>query len=189
MGAIPKHEGDLLPPYLETPVDLDTRAPWKADLVEVVERFGTSRARRDILDGFLRFRAKLRGYGYVGFQWLDGSFLDVLPREPRDIDVVTFLVMAPRLPSDSPLLQDPDFRSVMISTEAKKAYRVDAHVVDLAQDVIETVTLTSYWYGLFSHQRDTNRWRGLVQVPLGPDVDEDREAMVRLAELVLGQPR
>jgi hypothetical protein len=60
-----------------------------------VRPLGTTPARLTILDGFLQFRQRLRAAGLaVGFQWLNGSFLQDVERfegrDPGDLDVVTF---------------------------------------------------------------------------------------------------
>jgi hypothetical protein len=35
----------------------------------------------------------------------------------------------------------------------------------------------AYWFGLFSHQRTSNLWKGMVQIPLLAD-DEDALAVI-----------
>ena len=30
---------------------------------------------------------------------------------------------------------------------------------------------TKYWFGLFSHQRDTFLWKGMLEIPLTDDTD------------------
>jgi len=40
---------------------------------------------------------------------------------------------------------------------------------------------TSYWYGLFSHQRETAVWKGMIELPLA----SDDEAAVKILEGVL----
>jgi len=53
------------------------RAPYQTTLVAVVDSFGRSDARREILRGLVEFRRALRGVGiHEGFQWLNGSLSD-----------------------------------------------------------------------------------------------------------------
>ena len=85
----------LLPPHLGGGTSADRRSPYRVSLLEMVERFGSTPARRKLMAGFLGFRAALHQAGLTqGFQWVNGSFVtDVMKRdnkEPQDIDVVTF---------------------------------------------------------------------------------------------------
>ncbi len=173
----------MLPPYIGTPIDPADRAPWRTDIESVVQRFATTPHRRKILEGWLRHRAGLRAYGFAGFQWLDGSFFDVLPREPGDIDVVAFFVTAPPKDELASLLQLEEVQALLRARMAKKAYLVDFYSINLASDVADIIEMTHYFYGLFSHQRETRRWRGFLRVPLGPDGDEDSAAAQYLAGL------
>lgn len=59
----------------------------------------------------------------------------------------------------------------------KEVYLCDSFFVDLARDARYVVAETMYWYGLFSHQRDTFMWKGLVTVPL---MCEDEQAIAQL---------
>ncbi len=181
--SLPDHEGNVLPPFIGEPVERASRAPWKTEMVEVVRRFATSDVRRRILAGLLRHRDGLRKYGFVGFQWLDGSFFDVLPREPNDVDVVTIYVLGPDPAATEKLLDEPEFKELAAPPLAKKAYLVDPYFIDVREDALETVELTHYWYGLFSHQRETNRWRGIVRVPLGIGDDDDADAKTLLEQM------
>lgn len=74
------------------------RSPYTISCVELVERYGSSIKRLEILKGFLNYRKKLHDLGLVqGVQWLDGSFVENIEvlegRAPNDIDVVTFANM------------------------------------------------------------------------------------------------
>ena len=74
----------------------EKRSPYVIALPNFVSRFGHSGKRRELLDGFLRYRALLKQAGLdVGFQWVNGSFVEdverVRGRPPADVDVVSFI--------------------------------------------------------------------------------------------------
>lgn len=54
----------------------------------------------------------------------------------------------------------------------KEVYKCDSYFVDLSKDARYIVEDTMYFYGLFSHQRSTFMWKGLVKVPMRSDDDE-----------------
>ena len=96
-AAIPAWDPQgLLPPIdVLNPTSVE-RSPYRVALTDVMVRFATSPERRQILRGWLGYRAALHGMGLTdGFQWLDGSFLEQVEmlerRPPQDMDVVTFL--------------------------------------------------------------------------------------------------
>jgi hypothetical protein len=61
--------------------------------------------------------------------------------------------------------------------EAKAAFDCDAYFVDMNKPAHLLIEDTAYWFGLFSHQRVTALWKGLLQVPLDSDDDEVRQAL------------
>jgi hypothetical protein len=166
----------VLPPYIgEDPTQAATMSPYKAEFLEFAQQFSTSRPRVDILYGLLSYREALRNIGVTqGFQWFDGSFVEDVEqargRPPADIDVVTFAY--------PPQFADQNaFRAWFVQNQAlfnhaetKRIHNCDAYFVDLRHvrpDLI--VDRTRYWFGLFSHQRGTALWKGMVQVPLISD--------------------
>jgi len=162
----------VLPAFLGDPTQ-PQRSPYSASLVEVVRALGTSPARRAILRGLLAYRAELRRVGVKdGFQWLDGSFVERLGREPNDIDVVTFAAKLPTMAS----LAAAD-RDLFIPTKVRSSFKCDAYLVSLASQKL--VEVTTYWYGLFSHRRTTLEWKGLVRVALD-DATDDASALREL---------
>jgi hypothetical protein len=181
MAKIPPFDAaGVLPPHLAGPTARHARSPYEATPLDVVERFATSTPRCDILRGYLEYRAALREAGFhEGYQWLDGSFVEDVERmrgrPPNDIDIVTFYRRPRGAPADGswerslPLdLLDP--------RRTKVTFKCDAYYVCLAGDDADVlVDVTSYWFGLFSHRRDTGTWKGMVRVPLAA-VDSDREA-------------
>ena len=148
-------------------------------MFEVIQRFGITERRREILSGLLSYQRALIAAGFVnGFQWLDGSFCKdietIAGRAPRDVDVVT-LAYRPIDKSNTVAFADfIDERDDIFDADAvKEAYKVDGYLIDLNAMPHLIVSNTVYWYGLFSHQRETSLWKGMLQIPLNdPDTDE-----------------
>lgn len=184
---IPDHFDGMLPPIVCPPGQEHTpqsRAPFQASVVEVAARLGTSEMRRTILTGFLDWRKHLADLGFVsGFQWLDGSFVDMRPTEPRDIDVVTFF-HRPAGVDDSGL--GTILRAnldVFDKIKTKPNFHCDVYWIDLdAADPVGLVESVAYWHGLLSHSRE-RRWRGFLEVPLGTDDQPAREMLALMSEM------
>jgi hypothetical protein len=174
----------VLPPFLGVqPGERQTASPYTASMNEFVVRFGYTPERRRILGGLLAFRQALRSVAIVtGFQILDGSFLEdceqTRNRPPSDIDLVTFSHLPVPAPEVGTFLGD--HMALFDTAVAKQTYSCDAYFVDLAKDARYVVQDTMYWYGLFSHQRDTFMWKGLVTIPM---LSDDSQALVTLEEL------
>ncbi|MGK3984474.1 hypothetical protein WME99_15620 [Sorangium sp. So ce136] len=171
----------ILPPFLKTPTRRDGVSPYLATPAELVDRYATSPQRIRILQGLLAYRGELRRVGLLGgFQWIDGSFVETLSSTPNDVDVVTV--------SSLPLSCSPEDEHLFDAAEAKKRFLCDAYFVDLANgEATWAVSESVYWYGLFSHQRRTCRWKGIVQMDLASP-DDDRAARERIAALQRGAP-
>ncbi|MBF0283984.1 MAG: hypothetical protein HQL51_05950 [Magnetococcales bacterium] len=164
----------VLPPVNAPDSTSMDRSPYRVSLIELIERFATSDERRNILQGFLRYRAELHALGLTqGFQWVNGSFAEQVEtlenRPPNDMDVVTFYV----LPSD--VLEEELVRlnpSLFDHDRMKQKFLVDSYYEPLSgmppEYLIET---SSYWYSLWSHRR-TMAWKGFLQINLAPDEDE-----------------
>ncbi|MEJ7601436.1 MAG: hypothetical protein WKG01_26265 [Kofleriaceae bacterium] len=142
--------------------------------------------RCEILRGWLRFRAELHKLGIVvGFQWLDGSFCEQLSRverEPNDIDIVTLAETTAQEDDAVPLLDTivatrPDLAD---PRQTKIRYLCDAYWVHL-RETDANVDLVHYWYGLFSHRRGDDTWKGMVEVTLDPSHDATAERALKLA--------
>lgn len=172
-GALPPFVGD----------DATERAqcsPYRAELSHVRAAFAHTREREALLRGLLDYRAALRAAGITqGFQLIDGSFTEdcenVRGRPPSDIDLVTFGTLPVPVHERSRFLAAnmPLFNP----ENTKQAYSCDAYFVDLQKPSHLLVADTTYWFGLFSHQRVTALWKGLIQVPLVSDDDAVRLAM------------
>ncbi len=142
--------------------------------------FAGTGERKRLLAGLLAYRHALRGAGIAdGFQLVDGSFTEdcekVRSRPPNDIDLVTFATLP---------VARPDVRAFMAAHPVlfnpvltKQTYLCDAYFVDLGKSPRLLVADTGYWFGLFSHQRVTALWKGMVQVPLVSDDDALRAAL------------
>jgi hypothetical protein len=147
-------------------------SPYQANLSELRAAFGHSPEREELLKGLLEFRAALHAAGIVdGFQLIDGSFTEdcegLRQRSPKDIDVVTFA----QLPV--PQTQTQGFMSANIGlfrpVLTKQAFKCDAYFIDTGKRPTLVVEDTMYLFGLFSHQRVTSLWKGMIRVPLVAD--------------------
>ncbi|MDP3274093.1 MAG: hypothetical protein Q8Q09_02790 [Deltaproteobacteria bacterium] len=180
MSSIPDFDiNGVLPPFTGTPVAGEARSPYQVTLTAFVARFATTPTRRGMLRGLLQLRRALRAVKIThGFQWLDGSFLEDVEshegREPRDLDVVSYVVPPDGL---SGVAWDLFVRSrldLFDRQQTKKSFGCDAFYVSLSPlDNRILVRLTAYWFGLLSHRRD-RVWKGFVQVPL--DTSDDDQA-------------
>lgn len=163
----------VLPPYIGNPTQGPLMAPFQVSINDVVDRFGTSESRLQLLDGFLRYRQALSTVGLTdGFQWIDGSFAEdvetIEGRDPRDIDVVTFFrrPIAVRSVTDWPPFVMANVHLFDTRT-IKLAYHCDSFFVDVdAANPFSLIDQTRFWFGLFSHRRTSNLWKGMLQVPL-----------------------
>ncbi len=181
------NQSGVLPPFLpdDSPVNPNAVSPYKVPLIEFVKHFNTSKERKKILLGFLNYRAYLKKNGIKdGFQWIDGSFTehieDTQKRPPKDIDVVSFI----HRPSDFSsyhewrafITLNP---SLFSQPHIKKQYMCDAYLVDMDLDPKHIIAQTAYWHGLFSHQRDTYLWKGMLQISLA---DSEIDSLKSLRE-------
>lgn len=161
-------------------------SPYQANFLEFAQQFATSQHRVDLLQGLIAYREALRNIGVTqGFQWFNGSFVEDVEqsrgRPPADIDVVTF-AYGPQL-VDPPAYQAwvVQHRALFDPVETKRLHNCDAFFVDMRRLRPELlVDRTRYWFGLFSHQRATALWKGMVQVPL---VSDDMQARAMLQTL------
>ena len=164
----------VLPPYVgDSPTVKAEMSPYQTTMTALVKRFATSPERIEILMGLIGYREKLRSLGLQdGFQWIDGSFVEQVEltrsRPPADVDVVTF--------ARRPAITDEEWVNLAQAnvqlfdqTAVKTQFKCDAYFVDLGINPALIVSDTRYWFGLFSHQRDTSLWKGMLAVPLDSD--------------------
>jgi hypothetical protein len=161
-------------------------SPYAVSAVEVASTLGTSVSRRTILTRWLdHHRSALRALGFQrGFQWLDGSFVE--DKEPNDLDVVTFVFRPPTA------LQNAIFAALVSANgqvfdpqQVRAHYMLDAFFVDLNASPENIVSVSRYWFGLFSHRRADELWKGMLQVRLENALD-DSIAAAALASVPFG---
>lgn len=156
------------------------RSPYKASLAEVVERFATTAARLEILQGLINYRIELRKKGISsGFQWLNGSFMEhkevLLQEAPKDVDVVTFFNLPDGFDQATFLPQVNDLFDV---DNTKQLYHIDAYPCVLGDALNEGhVSEISYWYSMWSHRRN-GLWKGFVQVDISEEEDNIASALL-----------
>lgn len=141
-------------------------------ILELVTAFATSLERAKLLRGFLEYRQELLNHGLSGFQWINGSFTEDVERlhsrAPRDIDVVTFLAYGSQTPSQA------DIHRLFLDRQNLRAtYGVDSYAVELSFPTQPLISLSNYWYGLWSHTRNGHSWKGFLHVPLDYAHHED----------------
>ena len=165
------HSG-VLPPFLpgQDPTASHAVAPYKVSLIDFVEKFCTSAKRHEILTGFIEYRITLKQIGIDnGFQWVDGSFVENVEntkgRDPSDLDLITFAHRP------TPYINNSDWQNFINANlglfspaAVKNSYHCDAYYIDLNLPSVTIVNRTSYWFGLFSHQRDTFLWKGMLEI-------------------------
>lgn len=161
------------------------RSPYPISILDFIQKFALSTERIEILIGFLKYRKAIYLSGIeTGFQWVNGSFVENIEsideRAPNDIDVVTFSNLYQTIPdypnwakSNSSFLNNPI---------AKRQYKVDSYWVDMDIGFNEySIERCTYWYSMWSHQRDTNIWKGFFVISLSPN--DDNEAIRYLSGL------
>ncbi len=161
-----------------SPTDRGSMAPYRTSFLEIAQRYATSPERIEILKGLVRYRSEMRDLGISeGFQWIDGSFVENCEvnrgRPPSDVDVITFSVRPGHCQNNNDWSQLIQSRQDIFHPEqSKSTYKCDAYFVDLSVHPVHLVNQTRYWFGLFSHQRETFLWKGMLEIPLGGD-DQD----------------
>ncbi|MBY3027592.1 hypothetical protein HF265_00455 [Rhizobium leguminosarum] len=145
---------------------------------EVVQRFGTTPRRRQLLRGLIAYRQLFAADEYLtGVQLLDGSFVEDVEananREPGDIDVFTLVAPPQKYVDDFSLWENHGasyWETELVNRGAnKQRFSLDSYgtIIDGATPIYDIMQNVTYWYGLFSHQRDTFQWKGFIVV----DVD------------------
>ncbi len=164
----PQQANGVLPPFVGSdPINGASQSPYNASPEEFTARFATSPQRVAIAQGWLAHRAALYQLGFAGgFQWLAGSYCEVMSREPNDIDVVTFYPAAPGVNFQNLVANHP---AVFHPRQAKLSFKCDAYFIGIANGCA-LVDLVRYWYSLFAHRRD-GTWKGMLQIGLDPVAD------------------
>jgi hypothetical protein len=166
--------GGTLPPYDGDPRSRQDRSPYDVTMGFLISRFGQTRHRLRLINGLIEYRKILHDGGFrVGYQWVDGSFVEdaetVRGRNPGDIDIVT-LFHRPLRYQTSPTLWQAEsttiFATFFSSSICKANYFCDTFPIDLDKNPLLIVDDVNYWFGLFSHQKVTNVWKGMLRIPL-----------------------
>lgn len=118
-----------------------------------------------------------------GFQWVDGSFTEHIElidnRPPSDIDVVTFCTLEATQVDE---FTSEQWRLLLENAWIKEHYNIDFYAQDLNDKPENLVSMTAYWYSMWSHRR-TMQWKGFLQIDLSPS--DDSKAMELLAARTL----
>ena len=184
------HHGFLPPVNIESPVD-DKRSPYKVELSKFVALFSIacseyqSKHRIRLLRGFLEYRAELHKIGIVdGFHWVNGSFVTykekIVKQPPSDIDVFTLF----RLPEGESQQSLEKRNSELFDHDKSLAlYGIDSYhlCIDVNTSLYNIIDQTNYWYGMWSHQKNTHVWKGFIQIDLSPQ--EDKEALACINDI------
>jgi hypothetical protein len=177
----------VLPPFdpANYPKMLDSVSPYRVSILEFVQKFSKTDDRKKILLGFLEYRANLRNLGIIeGFNWVDGSFLEDIEktdkRSPRDLDLVTIFIRPNTLVDDT-IWKDFSItnKDNLFGTEVKRKYSCDAYFIDLFNDTYYIIRQITYFYGLFSHQRDSMLWKGILEIAMNDDDAKAKEFLMR----------
>lgn len=163
------------------------RSPYDISMPDFIRIFATSQDRVDILKGLLAYRANLYSVNVTrGFQWVNGSFTENVEllrgRPPSDVDIVTFANMLDTIPNYS----DWAIENYLLfdASAMKHKYKVDCYWVDLDLGFnTHTVERCTYWYSMWSHQKNTDLWKGFFCIPLSPL--EDLSAIEVLLQLTI----
>lgn len=118
-----------------------------------------------------------------GIQFIDGSFVEnveaLANRDPSDIDVFSILSAPPRYLTDPAAWQATGltFWNAEVANRDlnKQRFSLDTYAVlfeEIQARPINYINQIIYWYGLFSHQRDTFAWKGFAGLALDPAADQ-----------------
>jgi hypothetical protein len=62
--------------------------------------------------------------------------------------------------------------SLFDRNQTKHLFKCDAFFIDLSLGPYSVVNLTRYWFGLFSHQRVSAVWKGMLEIHLNGAPDD-----------------
>lgn len=165
-----------LPPFTGATSADPGMSPYLATMREIAEKFCTTEARVNLLRSWVRHRKALAALGLSGHQWIDGSFCEDIERlrgrAPDDIDVVSLLVRPPALHSPAAWATVVNANAPLFDrAQVKAAFQCDTFMVDIGFPAFVVYPQLLYYYGLFTHQRVTHLWKGLIQVAFPADDD------------------
>ncbi|WP_318451734.1 DUF6932 family protein [Photobacterium leiognathi] len=166
----------VLPPFInDDPTNIVNVSPYKVTLGDFVQHFATSPERILLLRGFINYRLKMKSLGFnTGFQWIDGSFVENIEktqnRPPADIDLVTFSELPSKIRSEDEINELFDNNQDIFDNDLSKIeFMCDAFHVNLCTHPVYLIEQTRYWFGLFSHQRSTSLWKGIIEIDFTDD--------------------
>lgn len=174
----------LLPPFVGADAATHDRSPYWVSMPELAAAFGTTPHRQQLLRNLIAYRALLAQEGYVGgIQFIDGSFVENVEafanRNPSDIDVFSILSAPPRYLTDPAAWQAtglPFWNAEVANRDLnKQRFSLDTYAVlfeEIQAEPMIYINQIIYWYGLFSHQRDTFAWKGFAGLALDPAADQ-----------------
>ena len=173
----------VLPPIFGNGTDTHERSPWPCTLLEFAERFCTSSTRQGLILGLLRYREVLRSRNVTGVQWIDGSFVEDCEsrrgKPPGDIDVVTVFAT----PEDvDPGAFARALDGMFTGHRLKPRFGCDAYAIILDDPPLQVARWAAYWSGLFSHAKIDNAHKGICEISLTADPNEDAAALAFLTQ-------
>jgi hypothetical protein len=173
----PLNPSGTLPPFTGASSGDPGMSPYIATMREISGRFCTTQARADLFRDWVRYRKALVALGLTGFQWIDGSYCEdierIRARGPADIDIVNLVVRPPALLAPAAWL--PVYNAnihLFDRAQVKAAFRCDSFFVDVGFPAFAVHAQLTYYFGLFTHQRISHLWKGMLQVPLSADDDD-----------------
>jgi hypothetical protein len=163
----------LLPPFVGPNPATNIRSPYRATMVELVTQLATTPERRQLLRNLIAYRALLATDGYVnGIQFIDGSFVENIERNenraPNDIDIFSLLETPQKYANDMILWFNGGGmlfwnNEVADRNRNKQRFALDTYALLFQQlTPMRLIEGVIYWYGLFSHQRQTFAWKGFL---------------------------
>jgi hypothetical protein len=185
-----------LPPFIgKSAVEMSGVSPYFTSMGEIAISLATSPERAKLLEGLLEQRKALRNLGVIdAIQWIDGSFCEDVERTrgrpPGDIDLVTLLLRPAAHQTDAEWAALIGSNLSIFNSQLSKAkYHCDSYFIDLSLPLPLTLSQVTYWFGLFTHQRTTALWKGILQVPLlSDDVLADAHVKNALTPALLTGP-
>jgi hypothetical protein len=171
----------VLPPYTSPdPTIPSGMSPYTTTTLEMAQHFCKTSERLALFQGFLTFRQMLRALGFTAaWQWVDGSFCEdceiLHSRPPKDIDIITLYRRPPKISDAAAAWKLIVGAKLDDRNETMKTYNCDAYWVDVDHPAYKQNRQLTYWFGLMTHQRVTNLWKGILSVELGSNDDDAKK--------------
>lgn len=168
----------VLPPFSgSSPAVRGKESPFQVTMTEIAARLCSTLERETLFRRWVGLRKQLRAVGIEkAVQWIDGSFCEdcerTRGRPPADIDLVT-LFLRPAAVAADPAWQAfvAKNKPLFDSEQTKRDYGCDAFYVDVGLPGFRVYRQITYWHGLFTHQRGSFQWKGILEVQLDSDDD------------------